>query len=141
MAGAAIGFYFQNVPWLIALLFLMGTQSALFGPVKYSILPQHLNEEKRVGGNAMVESGTFIAILWGTILAGILLAWHDRGLVAIALLVVVVAVAGDLTSLGIPRAPAPSEKLVVNWNVVSETWRIFNYARSNRTVFLRKTRD
>ncbi|MCR4300424.1 MAG: MFS transporter [Sulfuricaulis sp.] len=136
MVGAAIGFYFQNVPWLIALLFLMGTQSALFGPVKYSILPQHLKEEELVGGNALVESGTFIAILLGTILGGVLIAWHDLGLLAIAALVVVVATAGYLTSRGIPLAPAPSAGLVINWNVVSETWRMFHYARGNRAVFL-----
>ena len=136
MIGAAIGFYYKSIPCLISLLFLMGTQSALFGPVKYSILPQHLTEAELVGGNGLVESGTFIAILLGTILAGILIGWHDFGLMAIATLVVVVAVAGYLTSRAIPLAPAPSASLTINWNIVSETWRMFKFARGNRTIFL-----
>lgn len=72
-AGAA-GVLFNNLTLMLAVLFAMGTQSALFGPVKYSILPQHLQEKELVGGNALVEMGTFLAILAGTIGAGVMMA-------------------------------------------------------------------
>ena len=62
MLFAAIAFYLESIELLIAILFLMGTQSSLFGPVKYSLLPQALKSEELVGGNAMVEFGTFLAI-------------------------------------------------------------------------------
>jgi len=73
MLLASIGFYFEHIPLLLVALFLMGAQSSLFGPIKYSIIPQHLKKEELVGGNALVESGTFIAILLGTMLGGILI--------------------------------------------------------------------
>jgi MFS family permease len=72
MLFAGLAFYLQSMTLLIGLLFLMGTQSALFGPVKYSLLPQVLQEDELVGGNALVQSGTFLAILLGLI-AGVLI--------------------------------------------------------------------
>lgn len=72
MVLAAIAFYFNNVVFLIILLFLMGTQSAFFGPVKYSIIPDHLKVDEIVGGNAMVEMGTFVAILLGLVTGNII---------------------------------------------------------------------
>ena len=74
MSTAAVGFYLGNTYWLIALLFLMGWQSTLFGPAKYSILPQHLKPEELVGGNAWIEMATNLAILLGTMLGGVLIA-------------------------------------------------------------------
>src|SRR5262249_8295044 len=67
MGAGAVALQSEHVPLLLVLLFLMGAHSTLFGPVKYSILPQHLRPEELVGGNALVQTGTFAAILLGTI--------------------------------------------------------------------------
>ena len=74
MALAATAFALDSLALMLATLFLMGTQSSLFGPVKYAILPQHLDETELVGGNGLVESGTFVAILIGTIAGGVIIA-------------------------------------------------------------------
>ena len=135
MGVAALGFSLHSLPVLFAALFLLGLHSTLFGPVKYAILPQHLREDELVGGNALVEAGTFVAILIGT-LAGGLLAGAGGDPVWVAYAGLLVAVAGYLASRGIPVAPAPAPALVVSLNPLSETWRNIGFARQNRTVFL-----
>lgn len=122
LAGAA-GVLLGNLPLMLAVLFCMGTQSALFGPVKYSILPQHLREEELVGGNALVEMGTFLAILAGTIGAGIMMASSGYASL-VAGTVVTVAVLGYLASRGIPRAHAALPELMLDWNIFRQSWRI-----------------
>ncbi len=136
MGVAAAAFLTHSVGILIALLFLMGAQSTLFGPVKYAILPQHLADHELVGGNGLVESGTFLAILLGTMAGGILIGLGDTGVSLVAVSVVMVAVAGYLAARRIPTAPAVAPDLKINWNPLSETWRIFQFTRGNRTVFL-----
>ncbi|MEF8714968.1 MAG: MFS transporter [Accumulibacter sp.] len=135
MGIALFGFSTHSLAVLLSALFLLGLHSSLFGPVKYAILPQHLREDELVGGNALVEAGTFVAILIGTLAGGLLagVAGHP-GWVAIAGLVI--AVLGYLCSRGIPAAPAPVPDLVVSLNPFSETWRNIGFARQNRTVFL-----
>ncbi len=135
MAVAAAGFWLHSLTWLLAALFLLGLQSTLFGPVKYAILPQHLPEDELVGGNALIEAGTFVAILIGT-LAGGLLAGAVAQPMWIAVGGLVVAVLGYFYSRGIPAAPAPVPDLAVNWNPLTETWRSIKFASGNRTVFL-----
>ena len=98
MSLAIIGFYLENVLILMALLFLMGAQSTLFGPLKYSILPQHLQEKELIGGNGLMSMGTFLAILLGTILGGILISIPQQGPVIIAAVVVILALLGLITS-------------------------------------------
>ncbi|MDP2244079.1 MFS transporter [Pseudomonas sp.] len=122
LAGAA-GVLLNNLPLMLAVLFCMGTQSALFGPVKYSILPQHLREEELVGGNALVEMGTFLAILAGTIGAGIMMASSGYASL-VAGTVVTVALLGYLASRAIPRAHAALPELVLDWNIFRQSWRI-----------------
>lgn len=134
MAVAAIGFMTRNMPLLMALLFLMGAQSTLFGPAKYSILPQHLKPEELVGGNAWIEMGTNMAILLGTMFGGILIAWQS-GHFWVAGAVVVIAGCGFLSSLAIPYAPPAAPDLRINWNPITETWRILKFTRQNFTVF------
>ncbi|MCB1765808.1 MAG: MFS transporter [Candidatus Competibacteraceae bacterium] len=136
MLGAAAAFILDSVPLLIGLLFLMGAQSTLFGPVKYSILPQHLKPEELVGGNGWVEMGTFLAILIGTLLGGVLIAIQDNGPWLVASAVVILAILGFLSSLFIPRAEPDAPDLRINWNPFTETWRTINITRRNRTVFL-----
>jgi 1-acyl-sn-glycerol-3-phosphate acyltransferase len=135
MAVALLGFSLHSLAVLLAALFLLGLHSTLFGPVKYAILPQHLREGELVGGNALVEAGTFVAILIGTLGGGLLAgaAGHPTWVAYAGLLV---AVIGYLCSRGIPAAPAPVPDLVVGLNPFSETWRNIGFARQNRTVFL-----
>jgi 1-acyl-sn-glycerol-3-phosphate acyltransferase len=135
MAVAGLGFWLHSLAVLLAGLFLMGVHSTLFGPVKYAILPQHLREEELVGGNALIEAGTFVAILIGT-LAGGLLAGLPNGTAWITAGCLLTAVTGYLASRGIPQAPAPESSLKLNPNPITETWRNIGFARENRTVFL-----
>ncbi len=131
LLGAA-AFLMQSPGLLIAILFLMGTQSTLFGPVKYSLLPQALAPGELVGGNAMVEFGTFIAILFGLI-AGVYII--GIGTAALAVAVVVVAVAGYLASRGIPSLAPGAPELRISFNLARETVNILRDARANRSVF------
>jgi hypothetical protein len=136
MAVGAAGFVLASLPLLLAALFLMGTQSAFFGPVKYAILPQTLDDHEIVGGNALVETGTSLAILAGTILGGVLIA-ADRGAALwVPAAVLAVAVAGYVAARRVPAAPAPAPDLAINWNPITETWRNLAFTRGNRTVFL-----
>jgi len=135
MGVAAAGFWLHSLPVLMTALFLLGLQAALFGPVKFAILPQHLHPDELVGGNALIEAGTFVAILVGT-LAGGLLAGAVAQPMWIAVGGLLVAVLGYLTSRDIPPAPAPDPGLKINLNPITETWNNINFARSNRTVFL-----
>ncbi|MEA5097596.1 MAG: MFS transporter, partial [Burkholderiaceae bacterium] len=98
MVIAAIGFWLPNLPCLLVALFLMGLHSTLFGPLKYSILPQHLHENEMVGGNGLIESGTFLAILLGTILGGVLIALGESGAHWASVTCFVIAIAGYLAS-------------------------------------------
>jgi len=136
MILAAVGFFLQSLALLLAALFLMGAQSALFGPVKYAYLPQHLRKEELVGGNGLVDAGTFIAILLGTILGGVLVGIKPAGVAWISAIVITIAAAGYWASRSVPKSPAPSPQLQINWNAVTETWRNICFLRTNRTVFL-----
>ena len=135
MLLAALGFYFENVWFLLAVLFFMGCQSSLFGPVKYSILPQHLSEEGLLKGNAVIEMGTFLAILLGTLVGGVLIMEKDFGRIYISVLVVSIAVLGWLSSRKIPLAQSVDEQLIINWNIFSETWNIISIATKSRLIF------
>ncbi|QSP94180.1 MFS transporter [Marinobacter salinisoli] len=135
MGLAATALFLDSAVMLLALLFLMGLQSALFGPVKFALLPQHLRAEELVGGNALVEMGTFLAILGGTIAAGLLFgleqskSWIAAGLVLLALL-------GYVSSRFIPQAKANDPGLVINWNPVSEIKHTIRKAKQTRSVYL-----
>ncbi|WP_411389411.1 MFS transporter [Pseudomonas sp. MPB23] len=121
MAVGATGFLFNHLELMLLALFAMGTHSALFGPVKYSIMPQALHDDELVGGNGLVEMGTFLAILAGTIGAGIMMSsTHYAPVVSVA--IVGVAVLGYLASRSIPRAAASSPQLRLNWNIFSQSW-------------------
>lgn len=136
MGLAIVGFMLTSLPLLLLALFLMGTQATLFGPVKYAILPQHLREDELIGGNAFVEAGTFVAILLGTILGGLLAGLGHAGIPWICATVFGLSVLGYLASRGIPPAAAASPLLRIDWNPLTETWRNVSFLRSNRTVFL-----
>ncbi|MBW2387031.1 MAG: MFS transporter [Deltaproteobacteria bacterium] len=139
MILAAIGFAMAGtgVAWadsyLIAILFLMGTQSTFFGPVKYSIIPQHVRDEELMEATALVESGTFVAILAGTIVGGILImqSVHFVGASLIAL-----AVAGWLSSRKIPFAAPSNPKLAIRWNWLYEYKNLYRVSNQKPSVFL-----
>ena len=119
MLIAAIGFWLPNLPCLLLALFLMGMHSTLFGPIKYSILPQHLHENEMIGGNGLIESGTFLAILLGTILGGALIAMGEYGAHLAAGACFVISILGYIASRSIPAAPAPEPEMSINWNPAS----------------------
>ena len=135
MMCAAAAFYFKNVIMLLILLFFMGGQSAFFGPVKYSIIPQHLKPDELVGGNALVSMGTFVSILLGTITGGILIQ-IENGSIWLGIILCLLAVAGWLAGRKIPEAPALSPNIKINLNLFSQIWTTIGYARRIHSVFL-----
>ncbi|MCC8405168.1 MFS transporter [Paraburkholderia sp. MMS20-SJTN17] len=130
------GFWLHSAPLLYLCTFLMGVHSTVFGPVKYSYLPQHLSNAELVGGNGMVEMGTFVAILVGTIVGGAGAGFAEHGALVLACACIAIALTGRAVSGFVPATPAPQPELRINWNPVSETWRNLKLARENRTVFL-----
>jgi 1-acyl-sn-glycerol-3-phosphate acyltransferase len=130
------GFVTHHAPLLYLCTLLMGVHSTLFGPVKYAYLPQHLDDRELVGGNGLVEMGTFVAILIGTIIGGAAAASPAHGAWLLAGTCFVVALAGRATSSRVPVSPASQPELRINWNPITETWRNLALARTNRTVFL-----
>lgn len=135
MLLATAGFYLENIYFLITVLFFMGSQSSLFGPVKYSILPQHLNEEGLLKGNGIIEMGTFLAILLGTLVGGIVIMIEGKGTQYISMMVVGIAIAGWLSSRKIPEAVSVNEKLPLNFNIFSETFNIIRSSMQNRLIY------
>lgn len=131
-----IGFYFKSLEFLIAILFLMGCQSSLFGPLKFSILPQHLNEEGLMKGNALISMGTFLAILLGTILGGILATLEKDHSYYISFVIVGVAILGRLSSQRIPLAPSANNNLIINWNIFTASYSIFKIVFDNKLLLL-----
>ena len=130
MLGAAAALVSGNTIFLFAILFGLGCQAALFGPVKYSLLPAHLETRELVSGNALVESATFVAILIGSILGGALIG-SQQGVEIVAGALVVIAVAGFAASRFIPTAP-PSGSLTGH----SGTIAVLRDSRANRTAWL-----
>ncbi|MBC8023655.1 MAG: MFS transporter [Burkholderiales bacterium] len=135
MAIAAAGFLTHGALLLYVAVFLMGLHSTLFGPVKYAYLPQHLTDAELTGGNGLIEMGTFVAILAGTIAGGVLVKAGSNGAVAVAAACLAIAVAGRIAAQLIPPSPAPQAALAINWNPFSETWRNLRVAARDRSVF------
>jgi 1-acyl-sn-glycerol-3-phosphate acyltransferase len=136
MIIAAIAFTSGSYVVLLFVLFLMGCQSTLFGPVKYAYLPQQLDTHELIGGNALVEAGTYIAIILGLIVGGATVAVSPDSQALLGGCLVTVAVIGYLASRRVPRTRAVDPGLTINWNAWSETWRIVGFAREKRDVFL-----
>jgi len=139
MLIAAAGFLSNNVdvrvPVLLGCTFLMGVHSTLFGPVKFAYLPQALNERELTGGNGMVEMGTFVAILLGNVVGGLIISIPQVGPDYVAVACVALALAGRVVAQFIPLAPATDPHLKINWNPVTETWRNLKLANQNIVVF------
>jgi len=135
MVLAALGFYLGHTYFLLLVLFLMGAQSAFFGPVKYSILPDHLNDKELVSGNAYIEAGTFLAILIGT-LAGNQLILTEHGGLIVSIIVITLAVLGFAASFFIPKAGPHAPDLRVNPNILAETFATMRLGRARRDIHL-----
>ena len=135
MLLGALGFYFQSIPWLLFVLFLMGTQSTFFGPIKYSILPQHLKKSELLHGNAVVEAGTFIAILIGTI-GGTLLGNIDNFATPVSIAIVAFAILGRIVSQWVPAAEPAHPDLQIDFNLVRSSKDIFQGLRDDNAIFL-----
>ncbi len=135
MVIAAYGFMQANVPVLLACVFLMGLHSTLFGPVKFAYLPQHLSERELTGGNGMVEMGTFVAILLGNVVGGLLIAIPQVGAQYIAWSCIGVALLGRVLAQAVPSTPATDPGLKINWNPFTETWRNLKLAHESLAVF------
>ncbi|WP_397602899.1 MFS transporter [Sphingorhabdus sp.] len=120
MLFGAAGIYLQNIPLMLAALFAMGVHSTFFGPIKYAILPQHLEKDEVLGGTGLVEAGTYLAILGGTIAGGII-----PGEIA-GVCIIIVAIIGRITAQSVPTAPpendAPTAKM--DWNIFRSSWRL-----------------
>lgn len=134
MCLGAIGFITESYLILLLLLFLMGTQSAFFGPVKYALLPQQLKQEELVPGNALVETGTFLAILLGTLGAGVIASAESAKYWA-AGSVIVFALLGYIASRSIPEAPAAAPDLKFRWQPIRQTKQTIAIAKADRTTF------
>jgi acyl-[acyl-carrier-protein]-phospholipid O-acyltransferase/long-chain-fatty-acid--[acyl-carrier-protein] ligase len=130
MALGLYGLWAHSIPVLLSALFLMGVHSTIFGPVKYSIIPQHLEPHEIMGGTGLIEAGTFVAILTGQLLAGVIAPW-EAGLVAMLL-----AVVGWIASLFIPPAPPEADGGRVDWNIIRGTWQIIREANHGREIWL-----
>ena len=135
MALTAAAFHYVQLWWLIALLFLMGAQSTFFGPLKYSVLPQLQREDELVAGNGLVNAGTNVAILTGTLCGGLFIM-SPLGRYYISAGIVGVAAAGYLTSRFIPVLPASSPELKIDRNLFRSTWQLITYPVPNRPVFM-----
>lgn len=136
MLLAAIAFYNRNIHLLVITLFILGTQAAFFGPVKYAILPQNLKDKELMGGNGLVEMGTFIAILVGTIFGGIAIALPHYSIQAIACVTIGLALLGWRISCLIPNTPPADPTIKMNWNIIKQNWINFRYASERRDVLI-----
>ena len=134
MVVGCVSLYYQSVNVMLLILFALGTQSAFFGPIKYSILPQHLKSNEILNANAYVESGTFIAILLGGMLGGFLAS--DAAYQQVLMTAMMsVAVFGWLVSLKIPNAEPADKNHKISLNIWKSSIEIINMARANKPVF------
>ncbi|AOA58538.1 MFS transporter [Acinetobacter larvae] len=136
MLIATVGFLTGNLWLLLFALFLMGTHSTFFGPIKYAILPDILKPQELISGNALFQSGTSIAILLGMILSAAVIANSHGNMLWISLTVVTIAVIGYCCSRAILKQPVSSPKLDIDWNFFRTSFKTLAYARSLPLVFI-----
>lgn len=126
------GLMLANIPLMLAAVFAMGVHSTFFGPIKYAILPQHLRHDEVLGGTGLVEAGTYIAILLGTILAGVLSARPEPAAAA----VFGFAVLGFLAGRQVPPAPPAAERLPITWHIIHASIELVSATLHVRRLFL-----
>ena len=132
MVVGGAGIIFASIPLMLAAVFAMGIHSTFFGPIKYAILPQHLGKDEVLGGTGLVEAGTYIAILLGTILAGVLASRPQSAAIA----VLVFALLGYLAGRQVPPAPPAAERLPITWHIVHASIELVSATMHIRRLFL-----
>lgn len=135
MVVAGIGFYLHSVSLLIIVLFALGMHSTFFGPLKYAILPEQLQENELIAGNGLIEAGTFISILLGTILGGALIL-TAQGEYIISALMIVIASAGWYASRFIKKTKAANPNIKLSYNIPKQTYKLLRYSARHRDIFL-----
>jgi acyl-[acyl-carrier-protein]-phospholipid O-acyltransferase / long-chain-fatty-acid--[acyl-carrier-protein] ligase len=131
---SVLAIYAGHIPLQQFCVFLAGIQSTFFGPIKYSILPQHLEKEELLGGNGLIEMGTFVSVMLGTIFGTLAInASGGRELVAVTM--ILIALFSYWTTRQIPPAPSAQPDLKLNWNILSETWNVISMVRQRPDVF------
>ena len=130
LAWLGYGVTLIAIPLMMIALFAMGVHSTFFGPIKYAILPQHLHEGEVLGGTGLVEAGTYIAILLGTILAGIIpVEWAAVG-------VVVTALVGYISSRQVPPAPPEQQESGIDWHIIRSSVKLVSATMHIKTLYL-----
>ena len=136
MVIAAFGWAMHNLWLLVAAVVGMGLHSTIFGPVKHSYLPQHLSKQELIGGNGMVQMGTFVGILTGQLLGAAAMALGGTGVTVIVVATIAVAVLGLLLTLLVPSSPPAAPDLIISRNVFAESARNLRFSAANRDVFI-----
>ncbi|OAN99608.1 MFS transporter [Parasphingorhabdus sp.] len=131
-----IGLWYQSIPTMLTALFLLGLQSTFFGPIKYAVLPQHLEKDEVLGGTGLVEAGTYIAILAGTILGGVIIDRNGNGVELAVVLVFVVALIGRIAAQFMPPAPAQQEREKIDFNFIRSSIRLISATMKVRRLYL-----
>ena len=126
----------ENYSFLLFILFLMGFQSSLFGPVKYAYIPQKLKLNELIGGNALVESGTYIAIILGLVVGGLAVSIGQENDYPLASLLLLMAILGYFFSCKIPNTEPTDPTLKINWNIFSEIKKIIGFSKEKDRIFL-----
>ena len=132
MVLGGAGILLANIPLMLAAVFAMGVHSTFFGPIKYAILPQHLGKDEVLGGTGLVEAGTYIAILLGTILAGVLASRPGSASIA----VIAFAILGYLAGRQVPPAPPAADRLPITWHIVHASIELVSATLHVRRLFL-----
>jgi MFS family permease len=132
MIVGGAGLLLENIPLMLLAVLGMGIHSTFFGPIKYAILPQHLQKDEVLGGTGLVEAGTYIAILGGTILAGIL---ADKALLAV-IATIGIAILGLITGSQVPTAPPAAERVKPDWHIVRASVRLVSETMHVPRLFL-----
>ena len=132
MIVGGAGIMLANIPLMLAAVFAMGVHSTFFGPIKYAILPQHLQKDEVLGGTGLVEAGTYLAILGGTILAGVLAALPSIAAAA----TVGIAALGFLAGRQVPPAPPAAERIPFNWHIIRASIELVSGTMHIRRLFL-----
>jgi acyl-[acyl-carrier-protein]-phospholipid O-acyltransferase/long-chain-fatty-acid--[acyl-carrier-protein] ligase len=135
MVIATIGFLQQSIVMLMLVLFMLGAQATFFGPLKYAILPEQLAENELISGNGLIEAGTFLAILIGTIFGGLLILARN-GEYWISAAIIFFAIGGWVSSCAIPKTTVHNPALRINYNVFTETYRVIQYSRERWDIFI-----
>src|SRR6478735_2075024 len=135
MTLGAVGLWQESEPLLFAALFCLGTHSTVFGPIKYALLPQHLRADELVAGNALIEAGTFLAILLGTILGGSLVLLGNGALI-VGGCGITAALLGWLAARQIPPAPSSAGVDAPRPRLFRDTIAVIRYAASRPALLL-----